>query len=330
MSIENISELLARALALRTSLFDPRHETACRLFHGFTEGNPQLVIDLYAATAVIGNYADPATDGEAAVNAAKDFLLQELPWLRAIVVKTRNSRLLEERNGLLVYGEKADRRIKEHGVPYAVDLCANRDTGFYSDTRNLREWLIHNMEGKSLLNTFAYTGSLGVAALAGGAVRVVQTDLSRNFLNQAKTSYSMNGFPIVKKDFIAGDFFSIASQLKRHGELFDCVVLDPPFFAVTEKGTVDQLNNCDRLINKVRPLINDGGYLISVNNALYLSGADYMRTLENLCADGYLEISGTIPVPPDFCAGERGSALPDPAPFNHATKIAILKVRRKN
>ena len=52
-----------------------------------------------------------------------------------------------------------------------------------------------HLAGKTVLNTFAYTGSLGVAARAGGAARVVHLDLSRAFLNVAKDSYARNGFP---------------------------------------------------------------------------------------------------------------------------------------
>ena len=329
MDTDSLPALLDRALAARTALIDPRHETAFRLFNGFNEGNPQLVIEVYAATVVIGNYADPAEAGEPAVAEARAWLREKLPWVETVVLKTRNSPLVEDRNGRILEGDRAARRIRENGVWYAVDLCRNRDTGFFSDTRLLREWLKANLNGKSVLNTFAYTGSLGVAALAGGAARVVQTDLSRNFLNQAKTSYSMNGFPIVKKDFIAGDFFSIAGRLKRQGELFDCVILDPPFFAAGERGVIDQEHNCDRTINKVRPLINDGGYLVSVNNALYFSGKDYLDMLGKLCADGYLSIETTIPIPLDFVVGAPSAGLPDPAPFNHPTKIVILKVRRK-
>jgi 23S rRNA (cytosine1962-C5)-methyltransferase len=77
-------------------------------------------------------------------------------------------------------------------------------------------------------------------------------------------------------------------------------------------------------------LINDGGILVAVNNALYVSGKDYMRTLEALCADGYLKIKETIPVPED-CVGYRrvGAPITDPSPFNHSTKIAILEVKRR-
>jgi 23S rRNA (cytosine1962-C5)-methyltransferase len=182
------------------------------------------------------------------------------------------------------------------------------------------------------LNTFAYTGSLGIAALAGGARRVAQHDLHRQFLNVAKTSYTLNGFPIHKQDFISEDFFTLVGKLKRTNQLFDCVLIDPPFFSRTSQGKVDQVNESARLINRVRPLINDGGTLIAINNALYVSGKGYMQTLEALCEDGYLKIKALIPVPEDFTGypeTRMGNLITDPAPFNHSTKIVILEVRRK-
>jgi 23S rRNA (cytosine1962-C5)-methyltransferase len=90
--------------------------------------------------------------------------------------------------------------------------------------------------------------------------------------------------------------------------------------------------NSARLINKVRPLINDGGWLVSINNALYVSGKEYLQTMEALCVDGYLKIAELIPVPEDFTGYAQtrvGAPITDPSPFNHSTKIAVLEVMRK-
>jgi len=328
----SVISLLEKAIEARASLFDAWHESAFRLFNGFTEGEPNLVVDLYASTLVIHNYADDPAQGEVLVQQARQFLQNKLVWLRAGIVKTRNAKTQEEKRGQLLFGEKPDTKIKEHEVWYSIDLTMNRDTSLYLDTRNLRKWLIEHMRDKTVLNTFAYTGSLGVAALAGGAKRVVQHDLNRQFLNMAKTSYTLNGFPIHKQDFIAADFFTLVSKFKRTNEIFDRVIIDPPFFSTTSKGKVDQVNESARLINKVRPLINDGGTLIAINNALYVSGKEYMQTLETLCKDGYLRIQELIPVPEDFTGYPEtrvGTLITNPAPFNHSTKIAVLQVRRK-
>ncbi|HET9589407.1 MAG TPA: class I SAM-dependent methyltransferase [Anaerolineales bacterium] len=332
MTPESVVVLLQKAIDARGSLFDARHESAFRLFNGFTEGDPDLVIDLYGSTLVMHNYSEDPAQGKIAVQQAEEFLRSKLIWLRAGIVKTRNAESEEEKRGSLSFGEKYDTKIKEHGVWYAIDLSINRDASFYLDTRNLRKWLIENMKDKTVLNTFSYTGSLGVAALAGGAVRVVQHDLNRGFLNVAKTSYTLNGFPIHKQDFISEDFFTLVARLKRTNQFFDCVLIDPPFFSNTSKGRVDQVSESARLINKVRPLIQDGGYLIAVNNALYVSGKAYLQILEALCKDGYLKIRELIPVPEDFTGYPETRVrepITDPAPFNHSTKIAILDVKRR-
>jgi 23S rRNA (cytosine1962-C5)-methyltransferase len=110
------------------------------------------------------------------------------------------------------------------------------------------------------------------------------------------------------------------------------VIIDPPFFATTSTGVVDLASDSARLINKVRPLINDGGHLIAINNALFVSGQEFHAILEQLCSDGYLSIEELIPVPDDFTGfptTRTGTPVTDPAPFNHSTKIAVLSVRRK-
>jgi 23S rRNA (cytosine1962-C5)-methyltransferase len=330
VSPEPVIALLEKAIDNRAFLFEPRHEAAFRLFNGFQEGQPDLVVDLYGSTVVLHNYAEDLTQGQLLVGQTALFLQKKLTWLRAGIVKTRNASSPEDRRGQLLFGEKPATKIREHGIWYAIDLLMNRDASFYLDTRNLRRWLIEHMRDRTVLNTFAYTGSLGVAAHAGGARRVIQHDMNRRFLDVAKTSYTLNGFLINKQDFILSDFFTLVGKLKRIEASFDCVIIDPPFFSTTSKGRVDQVSRSTRLINKVRPLVNHGGDLIAINNALYVSGKEYIDTLEELCKDGYLKLKELIPVPEDFAGFDKiHPPIADPAPFNHSTKISVLKVTRK-
>ena len=332
MESESISFLLEKALAAREGLLDAGHKGAWRLFNGFLEGCPELVADLYGRTLVLHNYSESPDEGLNLIRQAQVWLQDRLPWLRAGILKARNGRSAEAKNGRLLFGADPDRKVREQGVWYALDLTMHQDASLYLDTCNLRTWVSQTQGGKTVLNTFAYTGSLGVAALAGGAARVVQMDMNRAFLNLAKTSYTLNGFPIHKEDFLCGDFWEQVSRLKRKEARFDCVLVDPPFFSTTPKGRLDLNTDSARLINKVRPLVNDGGWLVSINNALYVSGKEYIQTLEELCADGYLKFAGLIPVPEDFTGypGTKiGEPITDPQPFNHSTKIAILEVKRK-
>ena len=327
---------LAAALTPRQSLLAAPHEGVVRLFNGFLEGEPALVAEVYADTLVLLNHARPADSAAALLAEAQQFYLAALPWLRAVVVKSRYALPLDRlftRNGVLTHGTAPAREVREHGVRFAVDLLLNQDTSFYPDTRLLRRWALDHLAGARVLNTFAYTGSLGVAALAAGAKRLIQLDRTRGFLDLARASHTLNGHATSLDTFWAGDFFAAVSRLKRDRALFDCILLDPPFFSTSAQGTVNLVTESQRLINKVRPLLADGGRLVAVNNALFLPGADYLRSLEALCADGYLAIEELVAVPED-CTGypaTRLRALPaDPAPFNHATKIAILRAKRKD
>lgn len=329
MHTPNLPAALQTALAARAA--SPATDPApLRLFNGFTEGFPPLSVERYADTLVLLNNAEPPQALAPHLPAIVDFYRTALPDLKCILLKDRRARDPQRRRGRILFGGPPASQINENGVAYALDLTLNQDTSFYLDTRNLRAWAKSMLAGKRVLNTFAYTGSLGVAALAGGAARVTQTDLNARFLGLARQSAQQNGLPAERHVTLPGDFFSVMASLRNQGALFDCVILDPPYFSATPKGRVDLQSAYHRLVNKVRPLVAHEGWLVCVNNALFLSGADFMNTLANLCADGYLRLETTIPIPSD-CTGYTPAAYPtDPAPFNHPTKIAILHVKRKD
>jgi 23S rRNA (cytosine1962-C5)-methyltransferase len=324
---------LEKAFAARAPLLDADHLAALRLYSGFYEGDPDLVIDLYGHTLVLNNFRKDLFQSVGFLDKAQAFALERYPWITCAIQKTRNAADALLKHGKFSFGDNTDPFVLENGIRYAVNLRMNQDASFYIDTRNLRTWLRNNSNGMTVLNTFAYSGSLGVAALAGGARRVLQVDRNANYLSLARQSAALNRLDLGKMKLRAEDFFSEMGLIKQQGELFDIALLDPPFFSVTGRGTVDMINESTRLINKIRPLVRDGGALVVINNALFLSGADYFNSLLELCKDGYLEIESIVPVPEDICGYPEtivSTGPVDPAPFNHATKIAVLRVKRKN
>ncbi len=324
---------LERAINKRANYMREPYNAAFRLLNGFSEGVPSLVIDVFSKTVIFHEYGTGnAKVDDALMKMAIETIRELCPWVETGIIKKRKSKVPEVRNGQFVFGSVLDKRIREAGIHYAVDLMMNRDTSFYLDTRELRQWARRELEGKSVLNTFSYTGSIGIAALVGGASEVMHLDLSKKFLNMARRSTDLNGKAIEKSQYQMGDFWSRINQYKLSGKVFDCVILDPPVYSKTGKGIIDIAKNYKKIINKVRPIIADGGYLVTISNALFQSGQDHYTELEELCKDGYLSIVETIPVPGD-CVGdpiELMKCLPaDPAPYNHSTKITILKVKKK-
>lgn len=328
MNPQNLTERIDRTFDARSDLLDGDQTTAIRLFNGFSEGCTGLVIDLYARTLVL---AAPEAMQEI-LESSQAHLLSRLPQVNCVIQKMRASRDPIRRKGIITFGNNPATQIQEHRIWYAVDLMMNQDTSLYPDTRNLRRWLLENTAGCSVLNTFAYTGSLGIAALAGGAARVLQIDRSHKFLALARKTCALNHLDMGKMELHAVNFFSEVAHLKQTGVLFDYVIADPPIFSATKQGTVNLVNESVRVINKLRPLVQDGGRLVMVNNALFLSGDDYMHSLEQLCSDGYLSIETLIPVPFDICGYPQTIVTPppvNPTPFNHSTKIVIFQVKRK-
>lgn len=324
-------EEIHQSIQKRSNFFEEPHDKAFRLINGFTENMPNIVLEVFAKTLVYYDYSKekntihPVDQVIAAVR-------EKLPWLESVVVKKRRVDNEISRNGRLVFGDSLDNVIKENGILYAIDLTMNQDSSFYLDTRNLRIWLKKNMAGRSILNAFAYTGSLGVAALMGEASELVQLDLNWKFLNIAKRSVELNKKQPLKSQCQRADFWTRINHFKNIGKTFDCVILDPPVYAKTQKGCINLTKNYNALINKVRPIINHNGYLITINNALFQSGQAHQEELEQLCQSGYLKIEERIDVPED-CIGDASAineVLPsDPMPYNHSTKITILSVKKK-
>lgn len=335
MKIEEnlLDKKLFHAFQQREQLLDVGRKSAIRLFNGFLEGNPRWVIELFGNTLVINDHAREIDPGFANWVEISVLYRAWIPWLESVLVKQRYASQMEQKRGKIIFGEQLATEITETRVRYALNLTLNQDSSFYLDTRNLRAWLLAKMTDKTVLNTFAYTGSLGIAALEGGAEQVLQVDLNRRFLNLSKTSCDLNNFPLEKMKLIVTDFYQAIGNLKKNKTLVDCVILDPPFFSATDAGRVDMVNQSVRLINKVKPLIAHQGYLVLVNNALFLGGQAFIEMLEALCADGYMDIETIIPVPQDVI-GYPDTIVSEPpvpvAPFNHSTKIVILKIKRKD
>jgi len=305
---------------------------AYRLFNGFYEGVPGLVLDRYASALIIFDHTDEGVSQDL-LQSICDWSLENLDNLESILFKRRRSPSNGVKNGLLIHGLAVPEKITELGVTYALNLQLNQDASFYIDTRHLRQWLLEHSLGWRVLNTFAYTGSLGVAAGAGGAQQVVQTDLNSRFLDMAKQSCKMNDLSPEKCKILAGDFFRVVGRMRHNKRLFDCAILDPPYFSVTGAGRVDLLGETTRLLNKIRPLVAHEGWLVVINNALFLPGKDFMDELKELCKSPYLSFMGKIDVPLDVTGYPETiveSPPVDPAPFNHPTKIALLNVLRKD
>jgi 23S rRNA (cytosine1962-C5)-methyltransferase len=172
--------------------------------------------------------------------------------------------------------------VVELGLKYRIRFEGTKHPGLFLDHAPLREWLILNTGAKRVLNTFAYTGSLSVAARAGGATKVVTLDLSRPTIAWARENHELN-FPsddLERADFIYGDVFEWLPKLEKRGDRFDFVILDPPSFSRSPKKNFSTVKDLPALHASALRLLEKGGLLITSINSAKVSLAQFRADVE--------------------------------------------------
>src|SRR5690606_17121779 len=121
--------------------------------------------------------------------------------------------------------------VREGDLAFRVEPRHPRNVGLFLDTRGLRASLAAGCAGERVLNLFCYTGSLGFAALAGGARDVVQVDVSARYLDWGRDNLALNGLPADRCAFKAMDSERYLDWALRKDRRFDRIILDPPVFS---------------------------------------------------------------------------------------------------
>ena len=225
---------IARALGLRARLAATRHTNALRLVHGESDGLPGLVVDRYDDVLVAQFLSAGAERWRGTLLDA----LAELTGCEAVYERSdaevRSLEGLEPRSGF-VRGDRAAARcaIVEHGLSFHVDVEQGQKTGFFLDQRDNRQRVRALAMGREVLDGFCYTGGFALAALAGGAERVLALESSAPALEVARENLSANRLDTGRIEFVQADVFAHLRTLRDRGARFGLVVLDPPKFAPT-------------------------------------------------------------------------------------------------
>lgn len=156
----------------------------------------------------------------------------------------------------------------ENGITFLVNISGGHKSGFYLDQRQNRQHLkdlVQRMvlEGKSprILNVFSYTGGFTVYGLQGGAASGVNIDSSSEALQLGREILAKNDIPQTNVTDMVVDAFEGLRQLRRQGETFDIVILDPPKFAATQKDVRRASRGYKDINMQAMRLLSPGGWL---------------------------------------------------------------------
>ena len=286
-----------RALAHRQGFV--RDTGAVRLVFGEADGLPGLIVD---------HYVEDAQDGAGRGQLVCQFMAAGVEaWKEAIVaalvgatgcpnvyersdVSIREKEGLEQTTGVLS-GEPPPATLitRENGVRYHVDVRAGHKTGFYIDQRDNRALVQAYAAGRDVLNCFCYTGGFSLAALGGGAARVVSIDSSGEALALARANVEANGFDAERAQWLDADAFRTLRSLVDAGDRFDLVVLDPPKFAPAREH-VDRAARAYKDINLSGfRLLRPGGLLFTYSCSGAIDAELFQKIVAGAAADARVD-----------------------------------------
>ncbi|XXF81555.1 class I SAM-dependent methyltransferase [Myxococcaceae bacterium GXIMD 01537] len=275
------------ARARRGPLLTDARTTAFRLLNGGPDGVPDVTVDAFTDVLVMSLYRDfsPA-DETALLDAATEAWAPRSLYLKR---RPREARVLANvaRDALApdlpARGEAVESLVAlENGLRFLMRPGQGLSVGLYLDMRDTREWLMGEARGLTVLNLFAYTCGFGVAATAGGAKRALNIDTSRRVLEWGEENARLNGQPVDRFDYIAGDVFDWLERLAKKGQVFDIVIADPPSFSTTRTSRFSAARDYARLAESAARLVAPGGRLVACCNLAGLTS----RRFETQVAEG--------------------------------------------
>ena len=168
--------------------------------------------------------------------------------------------------------------VEEDGLKFLVHVLRGQNHGLFLDMAEGRRWVreqARRQPGLKVLNLFAYTCGFSVAALAGGAGRVVNLDMSRGAISIGQQNHRLNALD-AGATFLPHDLFTTWGKIGRGGP-YDLIVVDPPSY---QKGSFVATKDYARLLRRLPDLLMPGGQVLLCLNAPELGSAflhDAMR-----------------------------------------------------
>ncbi len=254
-------------------------EQCRRLFHGRGHAWPgyeHINIDWLPPVALITLYQE---EGDERLQPLAAALYQQLPDCRSVQVQYRCRRMAPFD---LLCGEAIDELVvEESGLKYSLRLGSTQNTGLFLDMRNGRDWVRQHATGRRVLNLFSYTCAFSVAALAGGALRVVNIDVSKAALNRGRENHRLNHQELDKVVFQGIDIFKSFSRIRRHSP-YELLICDPPSL---QKGRVDIQCDYKKIIRRIPEIMSPGGQVMLCLNSPLLDENFLLETVAEECPD---------------------------------------------
>ncbi len=271
--------------ARRTLGLTENEQTTCyRLVHGEGDSLPGLVVDIYGSTAVVQCHSVGMYRSRMEIAGA----IRAIYGDRISAIYDKSSQTVPYKAGLgavdgYLWGHAAEpsQTVLENGERFLVNWEQGQKTGFFLDQRENRELVKRYAAGRTVLNTFCYTGGFSVYALSGGAKEVCSVDSSERAVALAAENMRLNFGDTAAHSEIAAD---AVEYLRNIGDRYDLIILDPPAFAKHHKVLGNAMQGYKRLNARALSQIRPGGILFTFSCSQAVSKELFRTTVFSAAA----------------------------------------------
>ena len=247
-----------------------------RLFHGrggLYDGFKHLTIDSIDNILSVALYFDEDSEDEL-IEMLKEYI--SLSRHNTIVLQKR---YLKNSPSEVVVGELNESlHVEENGMKLKLNLLSNRNSGYFPDMKNGREFIKNNSKDKNVLNLFSYTCAFSVAAKLGGAKTVSNIDMSKGALSTGRDNHHLNNIDTKGVNFLPYNILKSFSRIKKKGP-YDVIIIDPPTF---QRGSFEATKDYRKLIMKLPQIASEDCLLLACLNSPDLDVAFVKELIKEL------------------------------------------------
>ena len=259
---------LQRAWDLRLPILE-QQTNSFRFSNGEGDLLPGLVCDIYNTTAVL------QFDGKGPSEFwnrqfVAEWLMENTP-AQVVIEKFRPG---GDQSHLVVAGEDFTEEVEilENGRSFVVNVAKGQKTGFFLDQRDNRQYLSHFVRDLSVLNLFSYSGGFSIYAGHGQAESVTSVDVSQGAIDLANRNWQLNALDESLHRGICADVFEF---LQGHSQTWECVIVDPPSMAHSEKQKPQAINKYVDLFSQAAKKVTAGGHLVLSSCSSHIGFGDF-------------------------------------------------------
>ncbi len=312
------------ALEYRKDYYSDESTTAFRVFNGEGDGIGGLTIDYFDGFYLLTWYSLGIYKFKSSILEA----LKNSVEYKGIYQKKRfdsKGQYLGDENDFICGDEaQAPILVKENGINFAIYLDDGAMVGLFLDQKDVRKTIRDKYaKGKSMLNTFSYTGAFSVAAALGGSTKTTSVDLAKRSLKKTSQQFEINNIDSNCQDIIVEDVFNYFKYALKKKLLFDLVVLDPPSFARSKKRTFSASKDYVNLLKEAIQITKKGGIIVASTNAANFN----MMTFSDFITKAFKELNGKYEIKERFSLPKDFRVLKKFQEGNYLKVVFIKRVK---